>query len=199
MTVTADDLDMVTTSVVTSLRTAVDQDWTVQAGPLEWDCWHTGEHLSDALFSYAGQVVAQPQDRYAAFLVKVHDDATAEQVLEVVDLAGRVLAVTVRAASPATRAYHPTGMADPEGFAGMGCVEILAHGNDIAEGLGLTLDPPRDLCTRVLERMFPDEVGDLAGADPWAALLWVSGRASLPGRPRRQGQWRWRGAPLGDD
>lgn len=197
MTVTAEDLGMVTTSVVASLSAAVDRDWTVRAGPLEWDCWHTSEHLGDTLFSYAGQVLAHPRDRYAAFLVKGQDDATAEQMLEFVDTAGRILALAVRAASPATRAYHPSGMADPEGFAAMGCVEILAHGNDMAEGLGLSLDPPRDLCTRVLERMFPDEVGDLADVDPWAAMLWATGRASLPSRPRRE-KWRWRGAPLGE-
>jgi hypothetical protein len=198
MTVTADDLDAVMTSVVTSLSAAVEQDWTVPAGPLEWDCWHTSEHLGDTLFSYAGQVLAQPRDRYAAFLVKGEDGATAEQMLEFVDTAGRILALTVRAASPATRAYHPSGMADPEGFAAMGCVEILAHGNDIAVGLGLTLDPPRDVCARILARMFPDEVGDLAGVDSWLATLWATGRASLPGRPRRE-KWRWRGAPLGED
>lgn len=198
MTVTADDLDRVTTSVVTSLRAALDQDWAVPAGPLEWDCWHTAEHLGDTLFSYAGQILAQPRDRYVAFLVKAEAGATAERLLEFVDTAGRILALTARAASPTTRAYHPTGMADPEGFAGMGCVEILAHGNDMAEGLGLSLDPPRDLCTRVLERMFPDEVGELVGVEPWAATLWATGRTSLPGRARRE-NWRWRGVPLGED
>src|SRR6266508_3123041 len=45
--------------------------------------------------------------------------------------------------------------ADPEGFAGMGCVEALVHGHDIAQGLGLALAPPREVCTRVLARMFP--------------------------------------------
>jgi len=46
-------------------------------------------------------------------------------------------------------------MADPEGFAGMGCHEALLHGNDIAQGFGLALDPPRDVCRRVLARIFP--------------------------------------------
>ncbi len=62
------------------------------------------------------------------------------------------------------------------------------------QGLGLALDPPRDVCTRVLARMFPHAVADLAGLDPWSGLLWATGRIALPGRPRVE-QWRWRGAP----
>jgi hypothetical protein len=88
-------------------------------------------------------------------------------------------------------------MADAEGFAAMGCVETLLHGEDIAQGLGLTLDPPREVSTRVLARLFPDEAGELAGVDPWDALRWATGRIDLPGRPRRE-SWRWRGAPLGE-
>jgi hypothetical protein len=86
-------------------------------------------------------------------------------------------------------------MADPAGFAGMGCVEVLIHGEDIARGLGLTLDPPREVCARVLARMFPQH--DVSGLDPWTALLWAADRAELPGRDRQAG-WSWRGAPLAE-
>jgi|SRR6266508_2465524 len=88
--------------------------------------------------------------------------------------------------------------ADPEGFAGMGCVEALVHGHDIAQGLGLALDPPREVCTRVLARMFPHAVADLADLDPWTALLWATGRIALSGRPR-VAHWRWHGAPLNEN
>lgn len=108
---------------------------------------------------------------------------------------GGILAATLRAALPSVRAYHPSGIADPAGFAGMGCVETLVHGEDIARGLGLTLNPPRDLCARVLARMFPHVAADIVGADPWTALLWATNRAQLPGRPQ-QIHWRWRGDPL---
>jgi len=47
------------------------------------------------------------------------------------------------------------------------------------------------LCRRVLERLLPDvEPGD----DPWAALLWATGRLELPGRPRRT-DWGWTNSP----
>jgi hypothetical protein len=93
------------------------------------------------------------------------------------------------------RAYPPSGMADPEGFAAMGCAEALLHGHDIARGLSLSLDPPRGTCSAVLGRLFPQAAADLAGLGPWAALQWATGRAELPGHPQLR-QWHWRGPPL---
>ncbi|WP_425750762.1 hypothetical protein [Micromonospora sp. DT47] len=87
-------------------------------------------------------------------------------------------------------------MADPEGFAGMGCVEALVHGHDITQGLGLALDPPRDVCARVLTRMFP--AADPVDLDPWTALLWATGRVEPPGHPTIE-QWRWHSAPPGEN
>jgi Glycosyltransferase family 87 len=194
MTVTADDLDAAISSVVSTLRPAADRDWSARAGTLEWDCWHTAEHIGDCLLSYAAQLVAQPTTRYVRFMAGAEQDASPDEVLEFAETGARILAATLRTASPDVRAYHPTGMADPEGFAGMGCVEALLHGSDIADGLGLSLDPPPDVCGNVLVRMFPQAAADLAGTDPWAALQWATGRSELPGHPRLQ-QWRWRAAP----
>jgi hypothetical protein len=47
VTVTADDLDKALSSMVATLRPAVGRDWSVPAGTLEWDCWHTAEHIGD--------------------------------------------------------------------------------------------------------------------------------------------------------
>jgi hypothetical protein len=195
MTVTADDLDAAISAVGAALRPATDRDWSAQAGTLEWDCWHTAEHIGDCLLSYAGQLVIQPAARYVRFLASADKDASPAEVLEFAEAGGRILASTVSTAPAAARAYHPTGLADPEGFAAMGCVEALVHGQDIARGLGLSLDPPRGICSGVLARLFPRADADLAGADPWAALQWATGRAELPGHPQLH-QWRWHGAPL---
>jgi hypothetical protein len=195
MTVTADDLDAAISAVVSALRPAADRDWSAQAGTLEWDCWHTAEHIGDCLLSYAAQLVIQPAARYVRFLASADQDASPAEVLEFAEAGGRILATTVRAAPSHARAYHPTGMADPEGFAAMGCVEALLHGHDIAQGLGLSLDPPPGLCSGVLARMFPQAAAGLAPSDPWEALQWATGRAELPGHPQLQ-QWRWHGAPL---
>jgi hypothetical protein len=101
----------------------------------------------------------------------------------------------VRTSPAHVRAYHPAGMSDPEGFAGLGCYEALLHGNDIAQGFGLSLDPPRDVCRRVLARIFPHAPADLAAPDPWTTLVWAGGRVELPGHPRPS-SWRPHPAPL---
>jgi uncharacterized protein (TIGR03083 family) len=194
MPVTADDLDAAVSTTVTTLRPVTGRDWSVPAGALEWDCWHTAEHIGDCLLSYAGQLVAQPTTRFVRFVVTADKDAAPAEVLEFAEAGGRILAATVRACPPQVRGWHPTGMADPEGFAGMGCVEALVHGHDIAQGLGLALVPPRQVCTRVLARLSPHAAADLADLDPWMALLWATGRIALPGRPR-VAHWRWHGAP----
>jgi len=121
MTVTADDLDAAVSAVVAALRPAADRDWSAQAGTLEWDCWHTAEHIGDCLLSYAGQLAVRPAARYVRFLASADAGASPAEVLEFAEAGGRILAATVRTAPRQARAYHPTGMADPEGFAAMGC------------------------------------------------------------------------------
>jgi hypothetical protein len=195
--VTADDLETAVSAMFSTLSPAIDRDWTTTAGPTEWDCWHSAEHIGDGLLSYAAQLVVTPTTRYVRFLASADQDATAAEVLEFALAGGRILVATVRTASPEIRAYHPSGMADPEGFAAMGCVEVLLHAHDIASGLRLDLDAPRDVCARVLARLFPETPADLADADPFAALLWATGRGELPGHPRLS-KWRWHGAPLGE-
>ncbi|GAA4561264.1 maleylpyruvate isomerase N-terminal domain-containing protein [Planotetraspora kaengkrachanensis] len=197
MTVTADDLDTAISHVVAALGPATGDDWSVPAGTLDWDCRRTAEHIGDCLMSYAGQLVTRPAGRYVRFEATADEDASAAEVLEFAETGARILIAAVLTASPDARAYHPTGMADPEGFAAMGCVEALLHGQDIAHGLGVTYEPPLDVCARVLARMFPQAAVDLEGVDPWRALLFSTGRIELPGRPRLE-QWRWRGAPLSE-
>lgn len=75
----------------------------------------------------------------------------------------------------------------------MGIVETLVHTHDLAQGLGFAWNPPADLCSRVLARLFPDAP---ESTDPWPALLWATGRDELPGRPRLT-TWRWDGTPRG--
>ena len=195
MTVTADDLDSVISCVMSRLLPITDRDWSVRAGTLEWDCWHTAEHIGDCLMSYAWQLAVQPTGRYVRAIATAEKDASPAEVLEFAVTGGRVLACMVRASRAHVRAYHPAGMADPEGFAAMGCVEALLHGHDIAQGLSLDFDAPAGVCASVLARLFPQAAADLADSDPWAALQWATGRTALAGRPQLR-HWRWHGAPL---
>src|SRR5215475_3797609 len=110
MPVTADDLDSVIGCVVSRLLPITDRDWSVRAGTLKWDCWHTAEHIGDCLLSYAGQIVAQPDGRYVQFLAKAEAGATGADLLEFAEAGGGILAATIRCAPPSVRAYHPSGM-----------------------------------------------------------------------------------------
>ncbi|WP_326645426.1 hypothetical protein OG884_13105 [Streptosporangium sp. NBC_01755] len=203
--VTADDLDLAVQRAVGVLREAPPVAWDGKAGSLEWDCWETVEHLSDDLFSYASRLGLRtpPVESRVPFVRErrrpqgpsntIHADRAAGPagLLQVLEASGALLVAMVRTASPEVRAYHVHGTSDPEGFAAMGIVETLVHTHDLAEGLGLAWTPPADLCSRVLARLFPDAPTSTA---PWPTLLWATGRAELPGRPRLT-TWRWYGAP----
>ncbi|KFU76885.1 hypothetical protein SAMN04489729_3239 [Amycolatopsis lurida] len=196
MTVTPGDLDAAIASVTDSLREASGRDWTAAPGTGELNAWRTAEHLGDCLISYAGLLIARPSaPRFVCFEAVADQAATPSELLEFVTVGGGILGATLRTMAPDVRAYHPSGRADLEGFAGMGCVEVLVHGEDMARGLDVTLDPPRDVCARVLARMFPEV--DTTGVDPWRVLRWATDRTELPGRSSRAG-WQWRGAPLGE-
>jgi hypothetical protein len=152
---------------------------------------------------YAIQLASQASMHYVAFFSRALEDATPADVLELVEASGRLLSAAVRAAKPTDLGFHPFGMADAEGAAGMGCIELLVHAADIAAGLGLPFEPPSDVCAWIVARMFPNRHAELESlatgdVDPWTALRWATGRVSVPGLPMVGSDWRWHGAPLAD-
>jgi hypothetical protein len=203
--VSADDLDQAVQHAVVALRTAPATAWDAKAGPLDWDCWETVEHLSDVLFTYAVQLGPRTPSLTADVPFRcesrrpggpdnaVHADRAAGPagLLQVLEASGALLVAMVRTTPSRIRAYHDFGVSDPAGFAAMGVVETLVHTQDLAEGLGLVWAPPADLCARVLARLFPDAP---ATTDRWRTLLWATGRAELPGRPKLK-TWRWSSTP----
>jgi hypothetical protein len=202
--VAAADVTLAVQLTVTALGRAPAEAWGNQAGSLEWDCWETVEHMADDLFAYATQLTpATPEGSYVPMATTSTRPGGAESaihvdrangptaLLQAVEACGALLVAMVTTSSPDTRGWHPAGTSDPEGFAAMGVEETLIHGHDAAQGLGVPFEPPADLCARVLSRLFP---GAPADAPPWAALLWVSGRADLPDRPRLS-EWRWYSEP----
>ena len=191
MSVTAADLFAATAAFEAALDPVVDRDWTAATGTGDLNAYRTAEHLGDCLLSYPAQLLSRTTDDYVRFEAALLPDATAAQALEFALTGARMFAAAVSTLGPEVRGWHPGGVSDPEGFTGMGIVEMLVHGEDIARGLGVVLDPPADVCARVLARMFPDVTVD---AEPWTALLWATNRVELPGLPNRAG-WRWRGEP----
>jgi hypothetical protein len=197
----ADELDLAIDSVVSALGPSTDRDWQTSAGSLDWSCWFTAEHVAHCLQAYALQLASQASGRYVSFFSRALEDASTGEVLELVEASGRLLSATVRAAKPTDRGFHPFGTADAEGFAGMGCIELLVHAGDIAAGLGLTFDPPPNVCAWTVARMFPTQCAELdslgtADLAPWAALQYATGRIALPNLPAVGSNWRWHSAPL---
>ncbi|MYW01091.1 DinB family protein [Streptomyces sp. SID3343] len=203
--VTAADLDLAVRQAVDTLHGAPASAWDTNAGSLEWTCWETVEHLADDLFAYAAQLGLRTPllDGEVPFVWEsrrpggpanaIHADRTAgpDGLLQVLEASGALLVAMVRTAPARVRTHHVFGASDPEGFAAMGIVETLVHTHDLTLGLGLAWNPPADVCARVLARLFPD--APTTGA-PWPTLLWATGRAELPGHPRRTA-WRWYAAP----
>src|SRR2546429_8357219 len=95
MTVTADDLDSVISCVMSGLLPISDRDWSVRAGTLEWDCWHTAEHIGDCLMSYAWQLTVQPTGRYERAIATAEKDASPAEGLEFAVTGGLGLSPTV--------------------------------------------------------------------------------------------------------
>lgn len=206
--VTADDLDLAVQLAVKALREAPPAAWDGKAGSLEWDCWETVEHLSDDLFAYAVQLGPRepPLEGDVPFVWEsrrpggpanaIHADRAAGPagLLQVLEASGALLVAMVRTTPSQVRAYHPSGVSDPEGFAAMGIVETLVHTHDLAQGLGLAWSPPADVCARVLARLFPEAP---TSTEPWPTLMWATGRAGLPRHPGRT-VWRWDARPEQD-
>jgi hypothetical protein len=188
----ADDVRLAVQTTATAWSAGLQLDWSRPAGSLTWSCRATAEHLCDVLFSYAAQVAARPGSAYVRLALQAEDGVGPAELTEGVRATGEMLAAVVGSADPGSRAYHPSGMADPAGFAAMGITELLLHGDDVATGLGLDFPVPQELCGQVLARLFPDVE---PATDLWLTLQWATGRADLPGRDRVT-EWRWHGAPL---
>jgi hypothetical protein len=150
-------------------------------------------HITSCLTWYAADLVAGPVEVTAFDLVR-RPDADLAEVVKQLGAAAEVLARVVDAADPAERGAHDWGLADASGFAAMGCAEMLLHTGDVAEGRGLDWTPPVPLAAATRARLFPWAPVD---ADPWAALLWATGRGELPGREPVT-SWRWHCAPLSE-
>lgn len=175
--------------------------WDQRAGSLSWTRWETAEHVVDDLMVYAATVAAPTypgdipfattQRRPGAPDELMHCDRAAGPtgLAAVIEAASNILIATVSTSPPEVTVAHVYGRANGEGFAAMATVELAVHGHDLFDGTAVEWRPDASLCRRVLVRLFPD-VDAPQDADPFTLLLWATGRAELPNRPRRD-EWRW--------
>ncbi len=169
-----------------------DPRWSRRAAPTTWIAARTVAHIADALLCYAGQVARRADHR-----LPVLRDGRAAPPSEQLDnavTAAYVLTGLLRDLGPA-RAWHPSGLADASGWAGMAVTELLVHGHDVARALEVDLHLPGQVCHRTLARVFPWVPLDLGA--PEILLLAVTGRSTVPGIPNDP-EWWWQSAPVAE-
>ena len=182
---TPEDVRRATRLCRAQLEPHVDRDWSIRAGLLEWTCLETVGHIADALGFYMAHLASRATE-WLKFDIVPHGDATNVHILRLVEAIGSAFAHVLEATPPDAYAFHHSGMWDKTGFAAMGCLESLVHTGDVAAGLEITFDAPRDLCRRVVDQLF---VGAPPDQDPWRTLWWATGRGELPSRERLGPDW----------
>jgi hypothetical protein len=167
-----DDVVAAASVAEAALRPVAGRDWSVQAGPLEWDVERTITHLIGAPAKYT-LYLASRCEHFIALAMTRFPDATNEEVIDSVVPVATGLAAVAAVTPPGTRAFHVTGPSSAADYVGRACVEILVHTDDALTGLGVAFAPPADLCGRVLAQQFPDADGP---GSSWHRLLAACGR-----------------------
>ncbi|GLY67025.1 maleylpyruvate isomerase N-terminal domain-containing protein [Amycolatopsis taiwanensis] len=171
----------------------LDADWTARVEVMGMTVAEVVAHIGNCLTWYAHDLAAGPAE-LSTLELEVKADSPLRDLVATLATGARVLGAVVATTRETERGWHPFGLADPSGFAAMGCDELLVHTADAATGLGTSFEPDSELAAATLHRLFPWAPTDV---DAWNALLWANGRIELPGRPRLA-RWRWHCAPLSE-
>jgi hypothetical protein len=157
-----------------ALRPVAGRDWSVRAGPLDWNVDRTISHMIGAPAKYTLYLASRWQHFIAVAVQRWPDgDVTNDEVIDSVVPIATGLAAVAAMTPPGVRAFHVTGPSSGTDYIAHACVELLVHTDDALAGLGVPFAPPEDLCQRVLTHQYPDAPG--AGR-AWHRLLTASGR-----------------------
>jgi uncharacterized protein (TIGR03083 family) len=189
--VTPQDVRQTAEACRRALRPVADRDWDAPAGDLEWSCRTTLGHMLAALLYYAINLALRSTEPRPSG--QADPSLPVAELLDALEGRAGLLATVCEAARPDACGAHDWGLADASGFAALACDEMLVHTSDITAGLGASFDPPRDVCARVLRRLFPWAPPN---RDSWEALRWANGRGPMGERPRLAPDWVAHPAPL---
>lgn len=167
-----DDVIAAAATAEAALRPVAGRDWSVRAGPLDWDVARTITHMIGAPAKYT-LYLASRCEHFIGLAFERWPDATNEEVIDSIVPVATGLAAVAAVTPPGVRAYHVSGPSSAADYVGRACVELLVHTDDALSGLGVAFAPPADLCRRVLAQQFPEA---LAPGDAWHGLLAANGR-----------------------
>jgi uncharacterized protein (TIGR03083 family) len=188
-----DDVRAAAEAALSFLHPRAARDWSAPVPGLDFTVASVLAHAGEVSLWYALDLVGGTADD-AVFEVGIRRDAEPAALLRSLRNAAYLCATTVDGLPATARGFHPSGTADPSGFAAMACDEILVHTHDAATALGEGFRPDQRLARAVLARLFPWHE---PGADAWRTLLWAHGRLDVPGAPRQE-DWRWHSAPIAE-
>jgi hypothetical protein len=171
-TLAPEDVVAAAATAQAALRPVTGRDWSVRAGPLEWDVERTITHMIGATAKYV-LYLASRCEHFIGLAVTRWPEASNEEVVDSVIPVATGLAAVAAATPPSVRAYHASGPSSAADYLGRACVELLVHTDDALAGLGVAFAPPADLCGRVLAQQFP---GAVRPANAWHGLLAANGR-----------------------
>jgi hypothetical protein len=103
-----DDVVAAAATAGAALRPVADRDWSVRAGPLEWDVERTITHMIGATAKYTLYLASRCQ-HFIGLSVTRWPDATNEEVLDSIVPVATGLAAVAAVTPPGVRAYHVTG------------------------------------------------------------------------------------------
>jgi uncharacterized protein (TIGR03083 family) len=190
--VSVDDLAAAGGLVVQHLRAVEDRDWTAEVQALEWTCWQAADHLASVLLTYATRAAGRAT--HSSAMARVSDPGlNGRDLVDLIASSVRLLVLALTDLPDGARLFHPAGMADREGYAAMGCDELLVHGVEMATAMGIPFQPPDELAGRIAMRLFPWSPPGFAG---WDTLWWANDRSDLGSHPAPGPGWVWHSRPL---
>jgi hypothetical protein len=172
VTIRPDSVEAAAAVAIAALQPGVDADWSVRAGDLEWNVDRTIAHMTGAAAKYA-LYLSSRSTRYIAVTMYPAEDATRQERLDAIEGCAAALAGVAAVAPADAFGFHVSGMRNAEQFLAMACEELLVHTYDVSCGLGLTYEPPDELCQLVIEHSYP---GQHEQRPAWPLLVWLSGR-----------------------
>ncbi len=185
--VTTDDLVAAGAAAYETLSQIAEPQWQEKPPRMDWTRHVIASHICGALQFYATQL-AVGSDRYTPTIRLDEAGIKSYERPGLVKSQTTLLAAVARGAAPGTRAWHPSGLPDSEGFLAIGCTEVLLHCWDAVQGTDLEFEGDSEISDRILRRIFPWAPTE---TPRWQTLLFVTGRADLEGHESPGEQWMW--------